>query len=208
MLAFLRTLFAPPENPAARDTYIALVERARNPFFYDSLSVPDTLDGRFELILLHLFLLQQRLMQTSTDQKASRASEPSASEAARQVDQPINPEQTKEFSRQLSVLFFADMDRSLRQMGVADTGVRYRIKAMAKAYHGRLQAYTAAQDSEQLCTALARNLYGTLQEGDVTTLAHAAEYVQTMQQSLAHTATDALLAGHFQWPMMLQAQAA
>ena len=66
------------------------------------------------------------------------------------------------------------MDRSLRQMGVADTGVRYRIKAMAKAYHGRLQAYTAAQDSEQLCTALARNLYGTLQEGDVTTLAHAA----------------------------------
>ena len=120
MFALLRNLLGTPPSDAARDTYIALVAQARHPFFYESLGVPDTLDGRFELIVLHLYLLQQRLL--------GRA---------------------EEFHRQIGELFFMDMDSSLRELGVADSGVRHRIKAMAKAYHGRLQAYTSATGDPQ-----------------------------------------------------------
>lgn len=172
MLSILRRLVATPAGSPSHTAYIALVTRARNPFFYEALGVPDTIDGRFELILLHLFLLQHRLLQeTGTHTKAA-----------------------EDFSRALGELFFADMDRSLREIGVADTGVRYRIKAMAKAYHGRLQVYTAAMgDREALKTALARNVYGTVQEGSPALLEQMADYMQTMQSALGATGIDALL---------------
>ena len=179
MLATLRKIVVPtPPQPAA-DTYIALVAQARNPFFYESLGVPDTIDGRFELIVLHLFLLQHRLMQAEQGQR---------------------PE-AREFCRVLSELFFADMDRSVRELGVADTGVRYRIKAMAKAYHGRLQIYGASlTDHEALLAALARNLYGTVEEGSVENLARMASYVKTISAQLTTTEIAALTAGAFPWP--------
>ena len=172
MLTLLRTLFQAPPSEAARETYIALVARARNPFFYESLGVPDTLDGRFELIVLHLFLLQQRLLG-----------------------------EAEEFHRHLGEFFFMDMDASVRELGVADTGVRYRIKAMAKAYHGRLQAYTAAgSDLQALRHALARNLYGTVADGSVTLLAQMADYVEAMKQALAKADVATITAGQFTWP--------
>lgn len=175
MLALIRKLFTAPDPGAALPTYIALVEQARNHFFYDAMGVPDTLDGRFELIVLHLFLLQHRLM----DDKIT----------------------TEEFARQLAELFFADMDRSVRELGVADTGVRHRIKAMAKAYHGRLQVYAASlADDEMLHTALARNLYGTVKEGDVTMLAQAAEYMHSSSAMLKQTPLETITSGTFRWP--------
>ncbi len=175
MLALFRRFFAAPDPGTALPTYIALVERARKPFFYETLGVPDTLDGRFELIVLHLFLLQHRL----------RAEAPA----------------TEDFARRLAELFFADMDRSVRELGVADTGVRYRIKAMAKAYHGRLQAYTASlEDTEALRTALARNLYGTVTEGDVQMLVQAADYVRDTAAALQAVPIEALTSGMLQWP--------
>lgn len=179
MLSILRRLVATPAGSPSHTAYIALVMRARNPFFYEVLGVPDTIDGRFELILLHLFLLQHRLLQeTGTPAKAA-----------------------ENFSRELGELFFADMDRSLREIGVADTGVRYRIKAMAKAYHGRLQVYTAAIGArEALKTALARNVYGTLEEGSPALLDNMADYAQAMQQALASADIHALLAAQLPEP--------
>ena len=171
MLARLKNLFISPPPSAAYPAYIALVERARNPFFYETLAVPDTLDGRFELIVLHLFLLQQRLQGEDV-----------------------------EFSRSLSEYFFADMDQSLRELGVADTGVRYRIKAMAKAYHGRLQAYSLANDETARLSALARNLYGTVAEGSVETLKAASDYIADMQAKLAAMETAVITSEAFVWP--------
>jgi cytochrome b pre-mRNA-processing protein 3 len=172
MLATLRKLFHSASPKEATDAYIALVIHARNPFFYESLFVPDTLDGRFELIVLHLFLLQYRLR-----------------------------DENPEFTRYLSELFFADMDRSLREMGVADTGVRYRIKAMAKAYHGRLQAYgLSLTDPEALRAALARNLYGTVKEGSVNALARMATYVMHVHTTFQEIPASAFAEGRFTWP--------
>jgi cytochrome b pre-mRNA-processing protein 3 len=62
MYSALQKWFIPKPPAEAQATYIALVAAARNPFFYTELAVPDTLDGRFDLIVLHLFLLQHRVL--------------------------------------------------------------------------------------------------------------------------------------------------
>lgn len=172
MFGALRKMFIPEPPAAVEATYIALVAAARNPFFYTDLKVPDTLDGRFDLIVLHLFLLQHRLRTESPD-----------------------------FAQFLSEAFFRDMDRSLRELGVADTGVSKRIQKMGKAYHGRLQAYAAALgEQEAMRAALARNLYGTVAEGDIALLDRMAGYVAAMQAKLAGTETATITGGMFRWP--------
>lgn len=173
MLGALRTLFIPKPPAAVEATYIALVHASRNPFFYTELKVPDSIDGRFDMIVLHLFLLQHRLV----------------------------GENQASFSQFLSEAFFNDLDANLREMGVADTGVSHRIKKMGKAYHGRLQAYTAAlNDANTLRAALARNLYGTVEDGDVTTLARMAEYVVRMSAQLAAVDVATITRGDYVWP--------
>ena len=172
MIGALRQLFIPKPPAAVEATYIALVAAARNPFSYTELKVPDTLDGRFEMIVLHLFLLQHRLRENNT-----------------------------EFCRFLSEAFFNDMDRSIRELGVADTGVSHRIKKMGKAYHGRLQAYAAGLgDTQGLRAALARNLYGTVTQGDVTALDRLACIVEKMTELLHHTDVAVMTQGHYIWP--------
>lgn len=181
MLGALRELFISKPPAATVQTYIALVAASRNPFFYTSLGVPDTIDGRFELIVLHLFLLQQRLVLSE--------GEPSAKP------------QRQQFSQFLSESFFTDMDRSLREMGVGDTGVSHRIKKMGKAYHGALQAYAAGmKDAKLLRPALARNLYGTVEQGDIAVLNRMAHYVEKMTEHLATIDSKTIMAGRYEWP--------
>ncbi len=123
-------------RPAAEAAYAAIVAQARRPEFYRTLAVPDTLDGRFELIALHLFLVLRRLK-----------GEPEA----------------RDVSQALADRLFDDLDRSLREMGAGDLGVGRRVKAMARALYGRIAAYEAglATGGGGLVAALARNLYGT-----------------------------------------------
>lgn len=132
----LKKLFAPPAAALqAHEAYVVLVAQARKPVFYAAYGVADSLDGRFDVIVLHLFLLIHRLRRDGS------------------ADTPG-------FIRALSEAFFADMDRSLREMGVGDTGISRRVKAMAQAFYGRLQAYEQGIASmETLKQALARNLY-------------------------------------------------
>ena len=176
MVALLKKWFGNTTPPSVDNTYVALVARARNPFFYTQMQVPDTLDGRFEMIVLHLFLLQHRLLQETG-----------------------NPAAT-EFARQLSEAFFDDMDRSVRELGVADTGVSKRIKRMGKAYHGALQSYAAGlSDAVALRAALARNLYGTVPQGDVAVLDAMAAFIHAELATLAAVPVDVLLSGNYAW---------
>ena len=145
------------------------MNQSRNPYFYAALGVPDTLDGRFEMLLVHLFLLQDRL----------RAEAP-------------------EFAQGLSELFFDDMDIALRELGIADSGVARRIKQMGKAYHGRLQAYATADD-ELLKSALARNLYGTVAAGDPAHLSAMADYIRKHQAALAKVPAEAITGAAYAW---------
>lgn len=118
--------------------YAGIVEQARLPAFYAAAGVPDTLDGRFELVSLHAFLLLHRL---------KREGEAGARLAQVVVD-----------------AMFADMDAALREIGVGDLGVPHRVKRMLSGFHGRIAAYEAGLDApgDGLAAALRRNLYGTL----------------------------------------------
>jgi cytochrome b pre-mRNA-processing protein 3 len=122
---------------AAELAYGRVVEQARRPGFFIDGGVPDTLDGRFELICLHAFLLLHRLKR----------------------EQP----QAAPLGQRFFDTMFGDFDRSLREMGTGDLSVGREIKHMAEAFYGRVAAYERGLtgDDAVLRQALARNLFGT-----------------------------------------------
>lgn len=129
----LAPLLPSSERVQAHELYTALVRRARNPVLYTQCGIPDTVAGRAESVMLYLALLERRL-----------AREPQAGALRRLVNEA----------------FVHDMDRSLREMGIGDTGVGKRVKALASKLLGRLRAYNAAfGDDAALGEALRRNLY-------------------------------------------------
>jgi cytochrome b pre-mRNA-processing protein 3 len=164
---------APGEARAAGALYAAVVAQARERRFFSALGVPDTLDGRFETVVLHVFLVAQRLK-----------SEPSKAAAG--------------LSRALLESFVADMDRSLREMGAADLGVGRRVTAMAEGLYGRLKAYEAAlaeAGDAALKAALRRNLYGTVETPDEAALTAVSGYVRRQHAALANQTFAALQMG-------------
>ncbi len=126
-----------PHAEAAHALYAAAVARAREPLFYAALGVPDSLEGRFEMISLHVYLVLRRL----------KAAGEAGADALGQA---------------VFDLMFADMDRNLREMGAGDLGVGRRVKTMAQAFYGRIRAYDegmAAPGGDLLAAALARNVF-------------------------------------------------
>jgi len=123
-------------DETADKLYGAVVAQARQPDFYRRFGVPDSVDGRLEMILLHLVLLFHRLRRDD--------------EAGQALAQIV-------FDR-----FAIDMDRSLREMGVGDFGVPKRMKTIGRSFYGRLDGYgkpIAEADWAALRSALQRNLW-------------------------------------------------
>lgn len=170
--------FRPPrEARAAGGLYRSIIEAAREPAFFAALGVPDDIDGRFETLTLHIFLLLRRLKAASSDAATS-------------------------LSRSLIEAFIADMDRSLREMGAADLGVARRVKAMAQALYGRIKAYETALEETgdaALEAALRRNLYGTLGMPQPDDLAAVARYVRRQHAALAAQPLSELQAGRVEF---------
>ena len=113
----------------ARQLCAELMARARRPEFFLRLGVPDTMDGRFDLVALHAWLALERL---ETDRVLAQAL----------IDEN-----------------FVSFDEALRALGTGDIGMNRRLKTMAGAFYGRLQAYRSASDREALADAIHRNLY-------------------------------------------------
>src|SRR5512135_2803202 len=111
-----------PHEAEATRLYDAIVSQARRPEFYEGGGVPDSIDGRFELIVLHAYLVLRRL------RAAGGAGEPLA--------------------QALVDVLFADLDASLREMGAGDLGVGKRVKRMATAFYGRIGAYEASENKD------------------------------------------------------------
>jgi cytochrome b pre-mRNA-processing protein 3 len=164
-------LFKPnPERTAAELAYRRIVEQARRPGFFLHGGVPDTVDGRFELICLHAFLYLYRL----------------------KGEQP----RSARHSRRFMAAMFADFDRSLREMGTGDLSVGREVKRMAEAFYGRFAAYEAglAADDAVLRPALARNLFGTATPNPAQ-LTAMTRYARRQAAVLRQQDTGALLAG-------------
>jgi cytochrome b pre-mRNA-processing protein 3 len=156
---FKRFLSVPPDTKIARDLYALIVAKARQPYFYATLEVPDTVDGRFDMITLHAVLVMNRLANSGP--------------AGKRLSQKLFDE------------MFADMDRSLREMGAGDLSVGKKVRRMAEVFYGRAKAYreALAQGSHHAVEqVLARNIYpeGTRPENTARFAAYAMAAVRSL----------------------------
>ena len=122
--------------------YAEITGAARSPVFYETMGVPDTVMGRFEMISIHLILYLRRTG--------------SAGEAARALAQDVVD------------AFFEDVNHSIRELGIGDMGVPKRMKKLARMFYGRVQSYSQAIDNgdrEALMQALSRNIHPEAGEG-------------------------------------------
>jgi cytochrome b pre-mRNA-processing protein 3 len=116
--------------------YDALTRAARDPVFFESMNVPDTVMGRFEMLSITLILYFRR---TSS------------------AGQPV-----KAIAQELVEAFFEDLDHSMRELGIGDNGVPKRMKKLAGMFYGRLDSYARALESsdvDALEAALRRNIH-------------------------------------------------
>ena len=123
--------------------YKLIVKQARTKEFYSSLKIPDTIDGRFELIVLHFFLLERTL------------------------DKEIKKDQL--IYKELLEIMYKDFDMSLREIGVGDLSVGKKIYQMTEAFSGRLFAYRKFNNKKNFGSMdiiIKRNIYGTIKNID------------------------------------------
>ena len=162
------------DREAAERLYAKIVEQARQPFLYESCGVPDTLDGRFEMMALHLFVVTDRLTQCG---KAGAG-----------------------LARLVSETFVSDMDAAFREMGVGDLTVPKRIKTLYRSFAGRMMAYRQGIEGgrAELEAALARNVFP---DGDRSGGApRLAAYLRGSADALAKLGLAELRAGQLAFP--------
>jgi cytochrome b pre-mRNA-processing protein 3 len=174
---FLKRLFQSPRfQSEGRALYRQLSAHSRLPVFYTRYGVPDTLDGRFEMLCLHAYALFHSLKGKGADAEA--------------------------LSQAVYDAMFSDLDGSLREMGVADLGVGKRIKAMTEALNGRIQAFDRAFAAEGLALdeAICRNVYGTVTPAEPEVRAMA-DYLRRIRVALAGTSIADLCAARLSLPV-------
>ncbi len=158
--------------------YERIVAQARRPEFYMAGSVEDSVDGRFDMLVLHVYLLVHRMNEDGDDRGS-------------------------EFSQGVFDLLFDDMDRSLREMGVGDLSVGKKVKKMAQVFYGRAKAYDdALKQSEEAPGALEevirRNLYaGRTETGEAAMMA---AYLRASAEHLSQIESTVLLSGELTFP--------
>ena len=152
-----------------------LVAQARARVFYEQLGVPDSVDGRFDMVALHTFLVFQRL-RGQGDRAAI-------------------------LSQALYDTLINDFEASLRQLGAGDVGVGKRIRVMTEALQGRIKAYETALAGSQLDLegALRRNLYGTT-DPDMDAVRAVANYLRRGKELADSQPVDRILRGVFEFP--------
>ena len=158
----------------AASIYTAVVKAARSPVFYARLGVPDTLDGRFEVLSIMLHAICRRLV---------HGSDPDT-----------------EFSRRITEHFVVDMDSNLREMGVSDVRMAKKMKTLYGAYGGRIAAYDIALASggDALEKAVARNVFPDgAPQGAAAALA---AYIQAANAMLEGISSADIGLGHVVFP--------
>lgn len=116
--------------------YGILTTAARAPAFFETMNVPDTVMGRFEMLSVALILYFRRTASAGDDVKA--------------------------IAQDLVEAFFEDLDHSMRELGIGDNGVPKRMKKLAGMFYGRLDSYARALESDDkiaLEAALRRNIH-------------------------------------------------
>ena len=180
----LRLFRRRPEDDAALSLYRSLVDKARTPAFYAALGVPDTVDGRFDMIVIHAMLVLRRL-------RGGGARADAVGQA-------------------LFDLMFKDMDQSLRELGVGDMSIGKHIKRMAKAFYGRanmqetaLEAAIARGETRALESALSDTLFRRAEPAPEA-LHAVAGYIQRADRHVQAQALDIIVAGTVDFTVAVQ----
>ncbi|AMJ59545.1 ubiquinol-cytochrome C chaperone family protein [Bosea sp. PAMC 26642] len=142
-----------------------IAEASRQPALYQAGGIPDTFEGRFESLTLHVFLVLRRLREL--------------------------PAPAADLAQDLVDACFAYLEIGFRNGGISDIAVPKRMKKIAKSFYGRVQAYEVAvldTDPAGLVEALARNA------GSGEGAAALAEYAREAQKRLATLDLAAILA--------------
>ena len=156
---------APPAP--TRPLYTAIVETARAPHWYVEGAVPDTIDGRFDMIAATLSIVLLRLER-----------DPAAASA----------------SARLTEHFIEDMDAQLREVGIGDVGIGKHVGKMMSMLGGRLGAYREGMAQGAIADALVRNLYRGVAP-DAAALAHVEAGLSAFANDIAATPVATLVAG-------------
>lgn len=149
----------------AETLFEALNEAARAPALFAAAGAPDTVEGRFEVLALHVFLAMRRLKR----------------------DAPASDR----LSTALQEVFFRRLDDALREIGIGDLSIGRKIRGLAEAFYGRAAAYDKAfgESAEALSAALARNVF---ESADPAQARHLANYARRADHHLAEAAPEAL----------------
>lgn len=160
MLNLLRKSGARKQN--GQRLYDGLVTRAREAVFFRDFAVADTIDGRFDMVVLHAWLALSALKAAGHHEAAQG----------------------------LTDAIFIGFDEAMREQGAGDMGLSRKMKAFADAFYGRLGAYGQAKDEAELAQALARNLWrGAIVDERARKLAG---YAWAAQDRLKQSLPDAL----------------
>jgi cytochrome b pre-mRNA-processing protein 3 len=153
--------------------YGMIVTQAREPLFYRDLGVADTVNGRFDLLVLHLWMVLRRLRPMAGGVDLAQAL----------------------FDR-----FCEDLDANLREMGVGDLAVPKRMQAFGEAFYGRSAAYdlALADGEEALARALRKNI---LNGQNIENARRLAAYAKSAIAALKQQDDAALLNGTWAFPL-------
>lgn len=172
LMSFFRR--ANPDEQAAQALYVSIVTQARTAGFYSAYGVPDSVDGRFDMIVLHAMLVMRRLR--------------------------AEGESTNGLAQALFDYMFDDMDRSLREIGVGDMSVGKHIKKMAKAFYGRAAECEAGLDGgdSAMSDALKRTLYRSATPSNAQ-LAAMTRYLRQADTALATVSSTDMRQARLGW---------
>ncbi|MEE9434869.1 MAG: ubiquinol-cytochrome C chaperone family protein [Sphingorhabdus sp.] len=174
-MSFLERFFGPKNDPAKdalRPLYDAAVAKARALHWYERGGVPDTLDGRFEMVAAMLSLILIRLE---------------------------GEDGQDENSVHLTEIFVDDMDGQLREIGIGDMMVGKHIGRMMAALGGRMGAYREGlRDEGALAGAAARNIFRT-ETASEDAIGHVTGAIKGAKAKLDAMPVDMIIAGAADW---------
>src|SRR5690625_1048453 len=174
---FMRIFPGKNTEAPARKLYEQVILQSRCEAFYTILTVPDSVDGRFELLLLHLALLLRRLRKEG--------------------------QSSQDLMQTIFDTFIFDLDQSLRESGVGDLKVGPNLKAMGEAFYGRSKVYDdglSVVGDASLKAALVRNVYGTAAPPPAPAADAFSNYVRRVSQQLDSQSGSTLMKGRVTFP--------
>ncbi len=167
---------------AAEKIYDSIVAQSRNPAFYLRFGVPDTLSGRFDMLVIHMFMVLQNLRLAGKEGEL--------------------------LGREVVEAFIREMDSMVRDLGVSETQVPKEVRRIAGLFYGQILIYAKAAEDED-SRALAEAVWKSFRSGNPSTQVNAqavAGYILAALHSIRETPLTHLLQGYLDFPEVAQAR--